>query len=659
MDAKPDNVKPKRQILHLEDQPLDVTLVQEALEQEGLDCRIQAVATRDEFVKALEATHFDVILSDFALPSFDGLAALEIATQRTPDTPFILVSGAIGEEAAIESLRNGATDYVLKHRLARLGPAVKRALEEADQRRTRRLAEEALAREQHFLRAMLESIQTGVIACDADGVLTVFNRAAREIHGVPADARLADLPGKHFQLYRANGTTPIGRQDQPLQRILRGEGVEDPEMVVLARKQTPRPVLVAGGAVIDEQGRRIGAVLALHDLSAERRLADQLRQSQKMEAVGRLAGGVAHDFNNLLTAIIGYGQLIRSRLDPGAPALRDAEEILRAAERAAVLTRQLLAFSRQQVLQPRALDLNTIVTDMGGLLKRLIRDDVDMQSAPAAGLGRVMADPGQIEQVLMNLVVNARDAMPKGGKLTIETANVELDQAYAASRMDVKPGPYVLLAVTDTGTGMSPEIAARVFEPFFTTKEVGKGTGLGLSTVHGIVKQSGGHIEVYTEPGQGTTFKIYLPREKGAVAVAESRPRETRGDRGGETILLVENEEMVRRVMVESLRLRGYTVIEAENGAAAITICERASQPLDLLITDVVMPLMSGPELVQRLSTLRPELPVLFISGFADRALIHQGLRGAGTAFLQKPFSPDVLARSVREMLDDPRQRAA
>ena len=385
----------------------------------------------------------------------------------------------------------------------------------------------------------------------------------------------------------------------------------------------------------------------------------QLRQSQKLEAVGQLAGGVAHDFNNLLTAIMGYGQLLSNRSEVGDAARRDVDEILRAADRAATLTRQLLAFSRQQVLEPRVLSLNSTITDMEKMLRRLIGEDMDLVTAPARDLGRVKVDPGQIEQVLMNLVVNARDAMPQGGKLTIETTNIDLDDSYAGSRPDVRPGPYVMLAVSDTGCGMTPETAAHVFEPFFTTKELGKGTGLGLSTVHGIVKQSGGHIELYSELGQGTTFKVYLPRvEDSPEPVTAAAVPQGRGE-GNEVLLLVEDEDSIRRVMRESLELLGYLVLEARDGSQAITHCERRGQPIDLLITDVVMPLMSGPELVQHVQAVRPGLRALFVSGYADHALVHRGLRTAGRAFLQKPFTPDRLVRKVRELLDDPQRKAA
>jgi signal transduction histidine kinase/ActR/RegA family two-component response regulator len=389
---------------------------------------------------------------------------------------------------------------------------------------------------------------------------------------------------------------------------------------------------------------------------ALRQSEGQLRQAQKLEAIGRLAGGIAHDFNNLLTAIMGYGQLARARPTDVGPHL---DEVLRAAERAASLTRQLLAFSRQQVLEPKVLDLNAVITGLDKLLRRLIGEDIDLVTAPALGLGRVKADPGQIEQVIMNLVVNARDAMPAGGNLTIETANVELDEEAAVTRLEVRPGPYVMVAVSDTGSGMTPEVKARIFEPFFTTKEIGKGTGLGLSTVHGIVKQSEGHIEVYSELGHGTTFKVYLPRVEEST---EHRPGAiATGGRleGVETVLVVEDEEAIRRVIGVALRLYGYTVLEAMDGSQAIDIFEGGDPPIDLLITDVVMPLMSGPELALRVAHALPHLKVLFVSGYTDRALIHQGLRQPGTAFLQKPFTPERLARKVREVLDEPQAEAA
>jgi CheY-like chemotaxis protein len=341
------------------------------------------------------------------------------------------------------------------------------------------------------------------------------------------------------------------------------------------------------------------------------------------------------------------------------PRREDLEEVRKAAVQAASLTRQLLAFSRQQVLQPRVLDLNDVVGGAEKMLRRLIGEDITLTTVLGAELGAVKADQGQIEQVIMNLAVNARDAMPTGGKLTIATSAVHLDADYADDRPPVMPGDYVLLTLSDTGIGMDAATQRRIFEPFFTTKETGRGTGLGLSTVHGIVKQSGGHIEVYSEVGNGTTFKIYFPRvdeAAGAAPVAAVlRPRTS----GRETILLVEDEPVIRRVVVQALTQEGYRIIAVEDGASALTMCGDAAQPIDLLITDVVMPLMSGPQLVQRVASLRPSMSILYISGYTDRALIHQGQREAGTDFLQKPFTPETLARKVRGILDRRLREAA
>ena len=388
--------------------------------------------------------------------------------------------------------------------------------------------------------------------------------------------------------------------------------------------------------------------------NALRHSEKQLWQSQKMEAVGRLAGGVAHDFNNLLTVIKGYTELMLEDLKPSDPMRSEMEEVQKAADRAAALTRQLLAFSRRQVLAPKVVNLNFLVEDMNKLLRRLLGEDIELCTKLDSSLGSVQADPGQIEQVIMNLAVNARDAMPKGGKLTLETANLELDQAYAREHAIVQPGSYVLLAISDTGCGMDAETLAHVFEPFFTTKEQGKGTGLGLSTVYGIVKQSGGYIWPYSEPGIGTTFKIYLPRvdETAAREQAAAQPAAS-GLEGTETILLVEDEEGVRGLTRQLLQRHGYTVLEAEHGQDALLLCERYSGPIHLLLTDVVLAAqMSGRELVERLVPLRREMKVLYMSGYSDEAIVHHGVLAPGTAFLQKPFTTESLMRKLREVLD-------
>jgi nitrogen-specific signal transduction histidine kinase len=392
----------------------------------------------------------------------------------------------------------------------------------------------------------------------------------------------------------------------------------------------------------------------VEDITERKLLEAQLRQAQKMEAVGRLAGGIAHDFNNLLTAITGYADLALSDLREGDPMRQDMEEILRAAHRAAELTRQLLAFSRQQVLAPRVLDLNEVVQSVDKMLRRLVGEDVELLSVLAPGLGHVKADPGQLEQVIVNLAVNARDAMPTGGKLTIETADAELAETRVRDLATVPAGRYVMLAITDSGTGMDEETKARIFEPFFTTKEQGKGTGLGLATVYGIVKQSGGFIWLYSEPGHGTTFKIYLPRVEGAADALAPPVGTAEVPRGTETVLIVEDEEAVRALAKTALTRKGYRVLEAANGGEALLRCESEQAPIHLLVTDVVMPGLGGADLAQRLAPLRPDMKVLFISGYADRAAARHGTIQPGAAYLEKPFSLEALARKVREVLDRP-----
>jgi len=404
--------------------------------------------------------------------------------------------------------------------------------------------------------------------------------------------------------------------------------------------------------VRDPAGQITSYVAIKRDVTQEVRLKEQLLQAQKMESVGRLAGGIAHDFNNLLTAILGYAELAARRLRPEDPSRLELSEVETAARRAAELTRQLLAFSRKQVLELRVIDLNRIVSDTSRMLRRLIGEDVELVMSLKERLGSVKADTGQIEQVLVNLAVNARDAMPNGGKLTIETSEVELDEAYSVFHFDVPPGRYVQLAVSDTGAGMDAKTLSHVFEPFFTTKEAGKGTGLGLSMVYGVVKQSGGHVTVYSEPGLGTTFKIYLPRVEEAPETNRRPPARTVPARGAETVLVVEDEEVIRRLICRALEAQGYTALSAPGAREALLLLEKHAGEIHLLITDVVMPGASGKELARSAAALRPSTKVLFISGYTDNVIVHHGVLDAGTAFLQKPFTPRSLVEKVREVLD-------
>jgi len=424
------------------------------------------------------------------------------------------------------------------------------------------------------------------------------------------------------------------------------------EYRVRSSKGEHRMMHEQGRVVLDEDGNVVRIVGFMTDVSERRMLEEQLRQAQKMEAVGRLAGGVAHDFNNLLTVIMGYSQILTQELTPGSKMHDATTQIGSAANRAAGITRQLLAFSRQQVLAPRTIDLNTVIVNLDSMLRRLIGEDIEVLTVRARDLGAVKADPGQIEQVIMNLALNARDAMPNGGKLTLETSNLELDDAYAREHESVEPGRYVMLAVSDTGVGMSPETQAHIFEPFYTTKETGKGTGLGLSTVYGIVKQSGGHIWVYSELGRGTTLKIYFPRMDQPVEKPGSEKGSSPVQRSTETILLVEADSQLRQLTSAVLSHCGYKVLAASSPDEALGLCKANHREIELLVTDVVMPGMNGRQLAEQVTLITPQIKVLYISGYTSNAIVHHGVLDAGLWFLAKPFSLSALIAKVREVLD-------
>jgi len=510
-----------------------------------------------------------------------------------------------------------------------------------------RAAQEGLRRSESNFRSLVTNAPYGICRCDSRGHLVDANPALVASLGYGS---AAELTGLNLSTLYADGQQWFVLADHlRMQEDFQGLVAE------WTRKDGSTTAVRLSGRAISDASKNVTFELFTEDITERRALEQQLRQSQKMEAIGRLAGGIAHDFNNLLMVISGYSEFLLDRLGPD-PALRGpAREIAGAAERATSLTRQLLAFSRKQMLTPKVLDLNGVVTENLKMLTRLIGEDIDLVMIPGAELGPVKADPGQVEQVILNLAVNARDAMPQGGRLTIETSNVTLDEAYARLHAPVQPGDYTMLAITDTGVGMDGETQSHIFEPFFTTKGT-KGTGLGLSTVYGIVKQSGGYIWVYSEPGRGTSFKIYLPHvtaEEVAVveqpaAVAAPVAAET----PEETILVVEDEVNLRRLTRQFLENQGYAVVEAADGAAAVQICVAHQGTIHLLLTDVIMPGMNGRELAHRVSEIRPNIKVMYMSGYTENAIGHNGTLDAGITLLQKPFTLHALKAKVREVLD-------
>ena len=796
--------KPLR-VLFVEDSPADVELCRRALSSAGYELDAEVVDSAEDFARRLDTGDYDVILSDFNLPAWTGLEALKELRQRRRNIPFILVTGSLGEETAVESIQLGAADFILKDRLVRLPVAVRRAMEEKVLREERVRAEVDLRVSEARYRELFEDSPVAlwiedfsavkkeidalrelsvtdfdcffsanpdyVVHCAQRIVVLDVNAAGVALFEAPdKETLLGGLPGlfapDSYDAYQqellaiAEGrmqmeveslgltlkgrllrvlvrwSVPPGHEGtldrvivsivdlterveaeearreaseklraildaspvaitmldlqgrvrswnqgaerifgwsqseafgQPLPfvpadktqefeslkaRTLAGESLTGLELRRQRKDGSPVDVLLSTAPLFAADGAITGLVAALLDITEQKQLQAQLRQSQKMEAVGRLAGGIAHDFNNLLGVIKGYTEIARGSLPAADPLHRPLGEVERAADRAAALTRQLLAFSRQQVLEPRVLNLNESVEGLHGMFERLLPENIEVSPQLETMLGCVMVDPSQLEQVIMNLVLNARDAMPGGGRLMIETHNVELDETYSRAHLAAPPGPYVLLAVSDTGTGMDAEILAHVFEPFFTTKEQGKGTGLGLATVYGIVKQSGGYVWAYSEPGGGSTFKIYLPRVEDKPKAQEAARTPADLACGTETVLVVEDEEGLRRLAREFLETCGYHVLDARDGIEALEIVRRDSETIHLLLTDVILPRLSGRDLAVQLAALRPSVKVLYMSGYTDRAVLQNGVLEPGLAFLQKPFSLRTLAAKIREVLD-------
>ncbi len=499
------------------------------------------------------------------------------------------------------------------------------------------------------LAAIVESSDDAIIGAQIDGVITTWNHGAERMYGYTA----AEMIGKSvLQL------VPPERAEEVSNYLANAKAGESSrvETTRLTKDRRHIEVALTVSPIRDRHGITVGVSTVARDITERKRLEEQLRQSQKMEAIGRLAGGVAHDFNNMLSVIVGYTYLIQSSAPKGDPVRGAADQVMNAAERASSLTRQLLAFSRKQVVQPEVVDLNSVLKGMEKMLPRLIGEDVELRTVEGTDLRQIKVDPGQMEQVIMNLVVNARDAMPEGGKLTVETTNVEFDE-HEGRNHGVIAGSYVMLAITDTGEGIDPETKTRIFEPFFTTKEPGKGTGLGLATVYSIVQQSGGRIWVYSEKGHGTTFKIYLPVTEETPAKPRLATEPEFSVCGTETILLVEDEEHLRVLLADVLEEKGYKVLSAANGPEAMRMVEQ-NGAVDVLLTDVIMPQMRGQQLAQWLTARHPETVVVFMSGYTDNALIHAGALEGTAMLLQKPFTPDFVLRKLRQVLDTSSRRA-
>ena len=775
--SAPNLTKKPLRVLLIEDNEADADLIVHSMLQANLNTHVDVAATRRQFAELLAGHEYDLVLADYSLPGWTGMEALQELRRLGIDIPFIIVTGAVGDERAVECVKDGAADYVLKGSgLARLPIAAKRAMEEKRARdeliRANQLMEdvqqEGRERETRWrqfadnmdevffvldgqsMKALYinpacekvwgrscqslyddpQSFVEPVAAVDRDRLGEYMGRVQRGEHAGKLEFRVIQPDGsvrwllahavpilnEQGEVYRISGVAlditesheahvaleesaerfrlltdasfdaiaisqagvirevnpgflkmfgyggmeeVIGRPitafvaEESVAEVDRrsSDGIEGTYEYVGRHKDGKR-LLLEATARTHAIGGRPARITALRDMTERRTLEDQFRQAQKMEAVGRLAGGVAHDFNNLLTVILSYTDMLIDGVSSKDPRADDLGEIRKAAIAAGSLTRQLLAFSRQQVIEPKVVVLEDLVNQMHRLLTRLIGEDIDLAMQFGTEPCVVHMDPGQLEQVLMNLAVNGRDAMPTGGKLTFETAVVNLDKDYAAAHWPATTGRYAMLAVSDTGIGMDEATRARIFEPFFTTKEPGRGTGLGLATVYGIVKQSGGFIWVYSEPGKGTTFKIYLPLHDDAPATAPEERGKPPALRGTETVLLVEDSEAVRYVARRTLEQHGYEVIDAPSASAALTLAAQLDRPVHLLLTDVVMPEMSGRVLAERFATLHPKAKVLYMSGYTDDAIIRHGVLRAKTAFLQKPFTPLALATRVREVLD-------
>jgi len=636
-------------ILNLEDSEIDAELIYETLRETWPNCSMMRVDTEAEFIQAIENGGVDVILADYSLPGFDGMAALHVSRQRFPEIPFILVSGTLGEETAIDSLKSGATDYVLKHRLSRLVPAVQRALNERAERIARQEAENKLLLAARQWQISFDAMAYGVSILSANHTILNINREACRLLGKSVE----DVIGKKcFQVFHGLEKTIAGC---PMEK---SRFSKQQEYVELYEPFLDKWLAVSTSPILDENGQLSSMVHTIHDISqrvnAEKEhilLESQLRHAQKMEAVGTLAGGIAHDFNNMLNVIMGYGMTVEKALEMSSPLREYMREVLGAAERAAQLVKRILLFSRKETLEVKAVNMVELIAGFKKMILRIIGEDIALSVNVHEKRLPIMADSLQIEQVLMNLITNARDAMPVGGSLSITAEIAEMNKAFIAAHGYGKLGKYARISVSDTGSGIDTDIMKKIFEPFFTTKAVGKGTGLGLAISYSIIKQHGGYLDVVSRPTEGATFLFYLPLiESSAMKAAEmSTPVILAG--GNEVVLVAEDDKSLRELIRIVLESSGYRVILAVDGDDAIQCFKAHKDEIQLVVLDMIMPKKCGPDAYAVINKMAPGIKALFSSGYSgDMAGRFGAIEKAN--IIEKPFLPSVFLQKVRSVLD-------
>lgn len=633
------------QLLVADDDPNDLELCLRELKRSGMPFEAETTSKREDFAAKLRRRPVDVVLSDYRMKDWNGMDALACIQEMRPGTPLILMSGTIGDDLAVDCIKRGVTDYVLKHQLARLPAAVLRAYEERAHRETESRALESLRESEARYRGLVNNATYGIYWVTLDGDLLDVNPAIVRMLGYSSAAEVLALKSTaHFYRDEAARARTLNE--------FRATGRVAAQVDWIRKDGAPLTLQLNGWRAVDPVSKAECAEVMVEDITERVVLEKQLVQAQKFEGIGQLAGGIAHDFNNMIGAILGWADIGLEETDPNSRLHRHLEKVRHQAERAAALTKQLLAFARRQILEPRDMDLNKTVAETIGLLERVIGSNIEIKARLPHDLALVRADPTQVEQVLMNLCINARDAMPQGGTITIETSNVLLDEAFRVLHPLANAGHYVVMSVTDTGTGMDSATMDRIFEPFFTTKELGKGTGLGLATVYGIVRQHGGFIQVYSEVRIGTTFRTYLP-VSASVHTPMDRTEDSRPARGGsETLLVAEDHEGLRQLAHETLSHLGYRVVLASDGEEAVREFSARRNDIDLALLDVILPKLSGPDVYARISAEKPGLPVIFATGYgADLASLQKALE-QGLPVIHKPYTPRDLGRKIRECLD-------